>query len=63
MTPEGPALPTLRCPDCGNADLEFKPSGDVRCGRCRKRWQRDQLVRTRGTAGSSYDQEVKDAEG
>lgn len=62
MTGEGPALPTLRCPNCGNADLQFKPSGQIRCGRCMKKWTRDQLVRTSGTAGSSYDRDVKDLE-
>ena len=60
MSSEGPAFPTLRCPECGNADLLFKPSGEIRCGRCMKRWGRDQLVRTPGTAGSSYDYDVKD---
>ena len=62
MTSEGPALPTLRCPNCGNADLQFKPSGQIRCGRCMKKWTRDQLVRTSGTAGSSYDRDVKELE-
>ncbi len=63
MTNEGgPALPTLRCPECGNADLLFKPSGEIRCGRCMKRWERSQLVRSSGTAGSSYDHDIKDGE-
>ncbi len=62
MTDEGPALPTLRCPNCGNADLLFKSSGQVRCGRCMKKWTRDDLVRTQGTAGSSYDRDIKDRE-
>jgi ribosomal protein S27E len=60
MSPEGPAFPTLRCPDCGNADLLFKPSGEIRCGRCLKKWERSQLVRSSGTAGSSYDHDVKE---
>lgn len=60
MSDKGPAFPTLRCPDCGNADLLFKPSGEIRCGRCMKLWNRSQLVRTTGTAGSSYDYGVKD---
>ncbi len=60
MTDEMPALPTLRCPNCGNSDLLFKPSGQVRCGRCFKKWTRDQLVRTKGKAGLSWDQEVKE---
>lgn len=62
MSSEGPALPTLRCPSCGNADLLFKPSGEIRCGRCLKRWNRSQLVRSAGTAGSSYDHDVKEGE-
>ncbi len=62
MTSEGPALPTLRCPSCGNADLLFKPSGEIRCGRCMKLWERSQLVRSAGTAGSSYDHVVKEGE-
>lgn len=60
MSPEGPVFPTLRCPECGHADLLFKPSGEVRCGHCMRLWQRDQLVRTTGTAGSSYDDDVKE---
>jgi ribosomal protein S27E len=58
----GPAFPTLRCPDCGHADLLFGPSGSVRCGHCMRSWTRDQLVRTRGRAGSSYDRDVKEDE-
>ena len=61
MTSEGgPALPTLRCPNCGNADLLFKPTGEVRCGRCMRKWTRDQLERTRGRAGLSYDHDLKE---
>jgi ribosomal protein S27E len=60
MAMDGPAFPTLRCPNCGNADLLFKPSGEIRCGRCMKKWQRSELVRTTGTAGSSYDHGIKD---
>jgi hypothetical protein len=56
----GPAFPTLRCPSCGHADLLFKPAGEVRCGKCFKRWTREQLVRTPGSAGRSFDREVKD---
>jgi len=54
-----PALPTLRCPNCGNSDLHFKAGGQVRCSRCLKVWTRDQLSRTSGTAGSSYDDGAK----
>ena len=60
MPEDGPAFPTLRCPGCGNSDLHFKPGGGVRCGRCLKVWARDQLVRTLGTAGSSYDRDAKE---
>jgi ribosomal protein S27E len=62
MGNEGPAVPTLRCPNCGNADLHFKPEGEIRCSRCRKKWTRRELVRTSGKAGSSYDYEVKERE-
>ena len=59
MSSGGPSFPTLRCPNCGNSDLHFKAGGQVRCGRCMKVWTRDQLTRTRGTAGSSYDDDAK----
>ena len=62
MSSGGPAFPTLRCPDCGHADLLFQPSGDVRCGHCLKRWERSDLVRSSGTAGTSYDHDVKEGE-
>ena len=60
MPEDGPAFPTLRCPSCGNSDLHFKPGGEVRCGRCLKVWDREQLVRTTGTAGRSYDRDVNE---
>ncbi|UCC93375.1 MAG: hypothetical protein JSW25_01520 [Thermoplasmata archaeon] len=60
MSREGPAFPTLRCPDCGHADLLFKASDEVRCGHCLRVWRRDQLVRSAGTAGTSYDSDIKD---
>jgi hypothetical protein len=60
MTEKRPALPTLRCPNCGHSDLLMRPSGDARCGRCLRVWTRDQLVRTAGVAGLGWDQEVKE---
>ena len=60
MTDETPALPTLRCPSCGHSDLLFSTPAEARCGHCFKKWTRDQLVRTKGTAGKSWDQEVKE---
>jgi hypothetical protein len=60
MSYEGPASPTFRCPECGHADLLFRSRDSIRCGHCMKVWTRDQLVRTSGRAGSSFDHDVKD---
>jgi transposase-like protein len=62
MPPAGPASPTLRCPRCGNSDLHFYAEGDVQCSRCRRRFSREELARTDGTAGHSYDNDAKGKE-
>lgn len=49
------AAPTLRCPNCGSTDLHFTPGEVVRCGRCFRKWRREELRTGAGTPGRHSD--------